>query len=113
MSGMSADREPGFLAGDNVWVLIPLAGISIPIVAIVGPSPVFLGLIGAVILVVAVALAARSLMELKHRHRLDELAAQERVSLAERDRFAAIDRLVEPEAWPAAVHRAGDEPASR
>lgn len=107
------DRPEGFFQSDNVWVLIPLAGVSIPIFAVLGNSPWLLGLIGAVLLVVAVTLAARNLLALRHRHRLEEIAAKERLSLAERDRFTAIDRLVEPDPSVAAAAWAEDRPPSR
>lgn len=103
-------RSHGFLDGGNVWVLIPLAGISIPIVAIVAESPLA-WVVGAVILIAAVTAAVRHIVLLRHRLRLEELAAQERVSLAERDRFAAIDRLVEPELrLPVELHRQEEPP---
>ena len=89
-------RSSGFFDGANVWILIPLAGISIPIFAIVAESPLAWAL-GAVILIAAITAGVRHIVLLKHRLRLEELGAQERLSLAERDRFAAIDRLVEPE----------------
>lgn len=88
-------RSHRLLEGGNVWVLVPLAGISIPIVAIVANSPLAV-VAGAVILIAAITAAVRYIVILKHNLRLEELAAQQRLSLAERDRFAAIDRLVEP-----------------
>lgn len=101
-------RSEGFFSSDNVWVLIPLAGISIPIFAVTADSPL-VWVVGAVILIAAIAAAARHLLVLKHRLRLEELAAQERLSLAERDRFAAIDRLVEPD-QRVPVHLQAEEP---
>jgi hypothetical protein len=90
------DRRPveGFLQSDNIWVLIPVMALSIPIIAVAGSSPL-VWVVGAVAVIAAVTAALRHLMVLRHRLRLDELAAQERLSLAERERFAAIDRLVD------------------
>lgn len=90
---MSEDR---FFTGPNVWVLIPLAALSIPIVAIVGETPL-MWFLGGVIVVVAVTLAARNLMALRHQHRLQELQARERIALAEQDRLMAVDRMLERE----------------
>lgn len=107
MHGMDERRSHGFLDGANVWVLVPLAGISIPIFAIVASSPLA-WVVGAVILIAATTAAVRHIVVLKHGLRLEELAAQERLSLAERDRFAAIDQLVEPDLRaPADLRREG------
>jgi hypothetical protein len=88
--------DDGFLNGPNVWVLIPLAALSIPIVAIVGETPL-MWFLGGALLVVAFMLASRNLMALRHRHRLEELEARERIALAERDRLSAVDRMLERE----------------
>ncbi|MEJ7585357.1 MAG: hypothetical protein WKF43_15035 [Acidimicrobiales bacterium] len=78
------------MRSDNVWVLIPLAAISIPILAVLDDSP--LGwFIGIIALVGARTLAARNLLQFRQRLRLEELAAQERLSIAERERFLAVD----------------------
>lgn len=84
-----------------MWVLIPLGALSIPILAIVDDSPIgwFFGLIA---LVGALTLSARHLMQFRHDLRLEEVAAQERLSIAERDRFTAVDRLFEPDQMPRA-----------
>ena len=88
-------RSGGFLESGNVWVLIPLAALSIPILAVLTEDGSDLGwVVGLVLVVAAVTAATRHLLVLRHRLRMQELAAQERISLAERERFAAIDRLV-------------------
>lgn len=90
-------RSEGFLESGNVWVLIPLAALSIPILGILTDDGAGTWVVGLVLVVAAVTAATRHLLVLRHRLRLEELAAQERVALAERERFAAIDRLVEPD----------------
>jgi hypothetical protein len=110
MHDVDEQRSHGPFGEGNVWVLVPLAALSIPIFAIVADSALAVAL-GAVILIAAVTAAVRHIVVLRHRLRLEELAAQHRLSVAERDRFAAIDRLVEPEHHlPTDVHRDGPPP---
>lgn len=96
---MSSDERSAFLSGPNVWVLIPLAGISIPIIGALSDGALAY-FAGCILLVLAVTLAARSLLQLKHHHRLVELEARQRLALAERDRLTAIDQLLEHEGVP-------------
>jgi hypothetical protein len=93
---VSSDGRSGFLSGPNVWVLIPLAGISIPIFGVVSEGPLAFFL-GAVLLIAAVTLATRNVLQLKHQHRLEELEARQQLALVERERFVAIDRMLEQE----------------
>ena len=97
--------EPSFMRSDNVWVLIPLAALSIPIVAILDDSAIMKSLgdptiLAPLAIIIGLVLAARNLMLLRHRLKLQEIAAQERVALAERDRFEAIENVLEREGVP-------------
>ena len=97
MHDVDEQRSHGGPFGEgNVWVLVPLAALSIPIFAIVADSPLALAL-GAVILIAAITAGVRHIVVLRHGLRMEELTAQQRLSVAERERFAAIDRLVEPD----------------
>jgi hypothetical protein len=92
----SGAQEPvgGFFQSDNVWVLIPLAALSIPIIAVASDGPLVWAL-GAVAVVAALTFAVRYVMVLRHRLALEELAARQRLALAERDRYDAINRIVD------------------
>lgn len=83
--------------GDNIWVLIPLAALMIPIFAVLGSAEntgVF-WIFGGVVAVAAVTLAARSLMTHRHNLKMDELVAQERIVRAEREHLSAAERILE------------------
>lgn len=92
------EGEPSFLASENVWILVPLAALSIPILAIAlgneDAAPVFAVVIAAVALIAAVTFAVRNVVGFRHRLRLQELAAQERLAQAERERFRAAERML-------------------
>lgn len=91
-------RPPGFFASGNAWVLIPLAGISIPLTAVLGTvNGPFVWVLAAIAIIAALTMAGRNILELRHRLRMHELAAQERLALAERERFTAVDRMLERE----------------
>lgn len=93
--------------GDNVWVLIPLTALSIPIFAVIGDSPLA-WFVGAVIALIAVTLAAGSLMTHRHNLRMQELEAQEKVIRAERDQLTAAERLLEIDDLGQAIRRQSD-----
>lgn len=82
--------------GDNIWVLIPLAALTIPILAVSGgsESPLTWS-VGVLVIVVAVTLAVRSLMTHRHNLRLKEIEAQERASRAEREHLSAAQRILD------------------
>ncbi len=90
--------------GDNVWVLIPLAALSIPIFSVVAGSPL-VWFIGSVIALVAVTLAARSLMTHRSELRIQELEAEEKIIRAERDQLTAAERLLELDDLGQAIRR--------
>jgi hypothetical protein len=92
-------RGGGFASSDNIWILIPLAALSIPILAIVGDTPL-VWVLAVVALIGAVTASARYLLQLQHRQRLDEIAARERLAVAERDRYTAVERMLEQEGVP-------------
>jgi hypothetical protein len=106
-------RREGFFASDNVWILIPLAALSIPILAVTGDSPL-VWVIGALAVIAAITASTRSLLGDRHDLRLREMAVQERLAVAERERLAAVDRVLEHEGVPLPrlddLHRA-PEPA--
>lgn len=93
--------------GDNVWVLIPLAALSIPIFAVIGDSPL-VWVIGGVIALAAVTLAIRSLMTHRHSLKMEELEARERIVRAERDQLSAAERLLELDDLGQAIRRPTD-----
>jgi hypothetical protein len=90
--------EPSFFAGENVWILVPLMALSIPILAITlsndAAAPIFAVVIAVVALIAAVTFAVRNVVGFRHRLRLQELAAQERLAQAERERFRAAERML-------------------
>lgn len=86
MAEEAKDRDTGRLA-----LLIPLFALSIPIIAVVGDSPMAGGAAVAIV-VAAVAMAARVLMRQRHVERLAEIAAHERLAVADRERIEAIER---------------------
>jgi len=91
-------EPPGFFASGNVWVLIPLAGISIPLTAILSSSDgPLIWVLAAIAIIATVTMAGRNVIQLRHRLRMQELAARERLALAERERFTAVDRMLERE----------------
>ena len=67
----------GILNGDNIWVLIPLAALSIPIIAILSGSSWLPWLIIGLVMVGALTAAVRSVMGYQHRLRMEELGAKE------------------------------------
>jgi hypothetical protein len=75
----------------HLALLIPLFALAIPITAVVGDSPMAGGAAVAIV-VAAVAFAARILMRQRHVERLAEIAAHERLAIADRERIEAIDR---------------------
>lgn len=93
--------------GDNIWILVPLAALSIPIFAVVGSGPLA-WVLGGVIALAAVTLAARSLMTHRHRLRMQELEAKERIARAEREQLSAAQRLLELDDLGGAVRDPND-----
>ena len=94
----TSTEPPGFFASGNVWVLIPLAGISIPLTAILSNSDgPLIWVLAAIAIIAAVTMAGRNVIQLRHRLRMQELAARERLALAERERYTAVDRMLERE----------------
>lgn len=88
-----ADKNHGL--GDNIWVLIPLAALSIPIFAVIGENDIFSGVIAGVIALLAVTLAVRSLMTHRHNLKMEELEARERIVRAEREHLSTAERILE------------------
>ena len=93
MSRKSDDKGDGW--GDSIWVLVPLAALSIPIFAVIGSNVILTSVIAAVIGLVAITLAARSLMTHRHRLLMQELEARERIVRAEREQLGAAERILQ------------------
>lgn len=89
-----ANKQPEGL-GDNIWILIPLAALSIPIFAVVGADSPLTYAIAGVIALVAVTLAVRFLMTHRHRLKMEELEARERIVRAEREHLSAAERILD------------------
>lgn len=110
-------KEKGL--GDNIWIVIPLTALMIPIFAVIGSSqnPALVWVVAGVIAVAALTVAARSLMTHNHNLRMEELEAKERIARAERDQLSAAERLLELDTGVAAeldeaVRRANDPEVS-
>lgn len=82
-------------SGDHIWILIPLAALSIPIFAVIDSNVILSAVIGAVIALVAVTLCGRYLISHRHRLKMVEMEAQERIVLAERSRLSTAERILE------------------
>ena len=83
--------------GDNIWILIPLTALMIPIFGVIGSSdnPAIAWVVAGVIAVAALTVAARSLMTHRHNLKMEELEAQERIARAEREQLSAAERILE------------------
>ncbi len=82
---------------DNLWILVPLAALSIPIIAVLGSADnwvVSAAVVGLMVLI-AVTFIIRSLMTHRHNLRMRELEAQERIAHIEQQRLTAAERLLE------------------
>jgi hypothetical protein len=79
----------------NIWIIVPLAALSIPIVAIMRDTSWFGWVFGGVVLIAALAVAAWSLMNHRHELRMKEIAAQERLVKVEQEQLASAERLLE------------------
>lgn len=85
----------GFLNGPNVWVLIPLAALSIPIIAILAGSAWLPWLVIGLVMVAAVTAAVRSVMGYSHRLRMEEIEAREKMLRLEHDQLQSAERILE------------------
>jgi len=85
----------GFLSGDNVWVLIPLAALSIPIIAILDGSSWLPWLVIGLVMVGALTLSVRSVLGYQHRLRMEELGAKENLLRLEHDHLRSTERILE------------------
>ena len=88
-----AQKKDGL--GDNIWILVPLAALSIPIFAIIGENVILTSVVSGLIVLIAVTLALRSLMTHRHRLKMEELEAQERIVRAEREQLSAAEKILE------------------
>ena len=92
-NGGDAQADSGSF--DQWWVLIPLAALSIPILAV---SPwMAAGLIG-VALIAAVTIAAKVIMNHRHRLKLQELGMRQRIAEAEASQLESANRVIEQNA---------------
>src|SRR5690606_20922621 len=88
-----AQKKDGL--GDNIWILVPLATLSTPIFAIIDENVVLTSVVSGIIVLIAVPLAIRSLMTHRHRLKMEELEAQERIVRAEREQLSAAEKILE------------------
>ena len=93
MLGVMAEKKNGL--GDNIWILIPLAALSIPIFGIIGENVILTSVVSGVVVLIAVTLAIRSLMTHRHRLKMEELEARERIIRAEREQLSAAEKILE------------------
>ncbi len=80
---------------NNIWIVIPLAALSIPVLAILRDTPWVGWMFGAVVLIGALTMAARSLMTHRHDLRMKEIEAQERVARIEQEHLTSAQRILE------------------
>src|SRR5690606_21653835 len=93
MLGVMAEKKNGL--GDNIWILIPLAALSIPIFGIIGENVILTSVVSGVVVLIAVTLAIRSLMTHRHRVKMEELEARERIIRAQREQLSAAEKILE------------------
>lgn len=74
--------------------IIALAGIMIPLAAIIGSAAWFPWLLFSVVLLGGGTLAAKYLMDHRHQLRMEEIEMKERILRAERDQLDIADRLL-------------------
>lgn len=89
-----ADRNP-FFEGDNIWILVPLAALSIPIFAIFATAVWIPWLIVSLFMVAAVTIAVRSVLGYNHRLRMEELEMKERLISSEHEQLRSAERILE------------------
>lgn len=80
---------------DSLWVLVPLAALMIPIIAVSDGNTVLVWAIAAAFVIAAGGLVGRSLMDRAHRHRLAEMEAKARLEAAERERLREANRVLD------------------
>ena len=88
------DRK-SFFEGDNIWILVPLAALSIPIFAIFSTAVWIPWLIVSLFMVAAVTIAVRSVMSHQHRLRMEELEMKEKLMRSEHDQLRSAERILE------------------
>ena len=89
-----ADRKPVF-DGDNIWILVPLAALSIPIFAIFSTSVWIPWLVVSLLMVAAITIAVRSVLGYNHRLRMEELEMKERLMRSEHEQLRSAERILE------------------
>src|SRR5690606_24635628 len=87
------------------WILIPLAALSIPIFGIIGENVILTSVVSGVVVLIAVTLAIRSLMTHRHRLKMEELEARERIIRAEREQLSAAEKILELDTPPSTSRR--------
>lgn len=85
----------GFLNGPNAGILIPLAALTIPIIAILADKPWLPWLLIGLVMVAAVTVGVRSVIGYSHRLRLEEIAARERSLQLEHEQLRSAERILE------------------
>ena len=88
------DRK-SFFEGDNIWILVPLAALSIPIFAIFSGAVWLPYLLFSVAMVVVITIAVRSVMGYSHRLRMEELEMKEKLMRSEHEQLRSAERILE------------------
>ncbi len=89
-----ADQK-SFFEGDNIWILVPLAALSIPIFAIFSTAVWIPWLVVSLVMVAAVTIAVRSVVGYRHRLRMEELELRERLMRTEHEQLRSAERILE------------------
>lgn len=79
----------------NIWILVPLAALMIPIIAIAGNNPVFWAIFAMAVVLGGGTLAARNLMSHRHELRMAEIEAQAKVMAEERAQLEVANRILD------------------
>lgn len=82
-------------SNDTIWILVPLAALSIPIFAVIGDNTALTVAVGVVLAIVAIVIGARSLMTHRHELTMRELEARERIVRAEKEQLTEAQRIID------------------
>lgn len=97
----------------SIWVLVPLAALMIPIIAVADGNALVLVGVGAAFLVIVLGVVARSLMDYRHELRLKEIEAERRLIQEDRLRFDDAKRVLDRDSELRELRSAIDQPAER
>lgn len=95
MADSDKDDKDG---SSNIWILIPLMALMIPIIAVGSSSEqaaAFWAVLATALLLGGGTFAARSLMTHRHRLRMIEIEAQAKIAAEERHQLEAANRILD------------------